>query len=121
VNLVAGHWLFQYIAETIDARGLEVLMRLDYAAMDYPLSVNLNASSVMSRAFQNFHAVVGEDTDKVIIEIQIIDIFADMAGYALTRDWLHEKGYRVLIDGLNPLTLNFFDPNRLKAEFIKIS
>ena len=121
VNLFAGHWLFQYLSETIDARVLEVLSRLDYTAMDYPLSVNLNVSTVMARPFQNFHAIVGENTGKVIVEIQIIDIFADMGAYAYTRDWLHDHGYRVLIDGLNPLTLNFFDPSLLEADFIKIS
>lgn len=121
INLFAGHWLFQYISETIDARVLEVLSRLDYAGMDYPLSVNLNVSTVMARPFQNFHAIVGENSDKVIVEIQIIDIFADMGGYAYARDWLHENGYRVLIDGLNPLTLNFFDPSPLEADFVKVS
>lgn len=121
VNLFAGHWLFQYISETIDARVLEVLSRLDFENMDYPLSVNLNISTVMARPFLNFHAIVGEHTDKVIVEIQIIDIFADMGAYTYTRDWLHEQGYRVLIDGLNPLTLNFFDPSMLQADYIKIS
>lgn len=121
VNLFAGHWLFQYISETIDARVLEVLSRLDYASMEHPLSVNLNVSTLMARPFQNFHAIVGDNTAKVIVEIQIIDILADMAGYAYTRDWLRDQGYRVLIDGLNPLTLHFFDPSALEADFIKIS
>jgi len=120
VDLFSGHWLFQYISETIDARVLEVLSRLDYADMDCPLSVNLNVSTIMARPFQNFHAIVGEHTDKVIVEIQIIDIFADMDGFAYARDWLKEHGYRVLIDGLNPLTLNFFNPTPLEADFIKI-
>lgn len=121
VNLFAGHWLFQYLSETIDARVLEVLSRLDYAAMDCALSVNLNISTVMARPFQNFHAIVGENTDRVIVEIQIIDIFADMGAYAYARDWLREQGYRVLIDGLNPLTLNFFDPTLLDADYIKMA
>jgi len=121
VNLFAGHWLFQYLSETIEARVLEVLSRLDYTNMDYPLSVNLNISTVMSRPFQNFHAIIGENTDKVVVEIQIIDIFADMGAYAYCRDWLHDQGYRVLVDGLNPLTLHFFDPSLLEADFIKMS
>ena len=120
VDLFSGHWLFQYISETIDARVLEVISRLDYTEMDCPLSVNLNVSTVMARPFQNFHAVVGEHTDMVIVEIQIIDIFADMEGFSYARDWLKERGYRVLIDGLNPLTLNFFDPSALDVDFIKI-
>ncbi|MFC1673771.1 hypothetical protein ACFL12_06435 [Pseudomonadota bacterium] len=121
INLFAGHWLFQYLSETIDARVLEVLSRLDYASMDFPLSVNLNVSTIMARPFQNFHNIVGEHTDKVIVEVQIIDVFADLDAFADTRDWLQEQGYRVLIDGLNPLTLHFFDPTPLKADFIKMS
>lgn len=121
VNIFSSHWLFQYLSEVIDARVLEVLSRLDYATMDYPVSINLNVSTIMSRPFQNFNAIVGENTDKVVIEIQMIDIFADMRGYEQTRDWLQERGYRVLIDGLNPLTLDFFNPITLKADFIKIN
>ncbi|MBL4613656.1 MAG: EAL domain-containing protein [Magnetovibrio sp.] len=121
INIFSSHWLFQYLSETIDARVLEVLSRLDYSNMDVPLSVNLNISTIMGRPFQNFHAIVGEHTDKVLVEIQIIDVFADMGAYTYVRDWLKEHGYRVLIDGLNPLTLNFFDPTSLEADFIKIT
>jgi EAL domain-containing protein (putative c-di-GMP-specific phosphodiesterase class I) len=121
VNIFSSHWLFQYLSEVIDARVLEVLSRLDYASMDYPVSINLNVSTIMSRPFQNFNAIVGENTEKVVIEIQMIDIFADMRGYEQTRDWLQERGYRVLIDGLNPLTLDFFNPITLRADFIKIN
>jgi len=120
INIFSSHWLFQYLSETIDARMLEVLARLDFVNMDAPLSVNLNVSTIMTRPFQNFHAVIVENTQKVIVEIQIIDVFADMEAYAEVRDWLQEHGYRVLIDGLNPLTLNFFDPASLAADYIKI-
>ncbi len=121
INLFASHWLFQYLSQTLDARVLEVLSRLDYAQMDYPVSINLNIATIMARPFQNFHAIVGKHTNKIIVEIQIIDIFANMDAYFETRDWLHEKGYKVLIDGLNPLMLPFFDPTPLGADFTKIA
>lgn len=121
VNIFSSHWLFQYLSETIDARVLEVLSRLDYTNMDVPISVNLNISTIMARPFQNFHAILGDNHDKVIIEIQITDVFADMGAFAETRDWLKEHGYRVLIDGLNPLTLHFFDPTLLDVDMIKIT
>jgi len=121
VNIFSSHWLFQYLSETIDARMLEVLARLDYTNMDVPLSINLNVSTISARPFQNFHALIGENTENVIVEIQITDVFADMGVYAYTRDWLKEHGYKVLIDGLNPLTLHFFDPSPLEADYIKIT
>jgi len=121
INIFSSHWLFQYLSETIDARVLEVLSRFDFSRMDTPISVNLNISTIMARPFQNFHAIVGEYADKVIVEIQIIDVFSDMGAYAYVRDWLREHGYRVLIDGLNPLTLHFFDASLLEADMIKVT
>ncbi|MCW8914327.1 MAG: EAL domain-containing protein [Magnetovibrio sp.] len=121
INIFSSHWLFQYLSESIDARVLEVLSRLDFANMDVPVSVNLNISTVMTRPFQNFHALIGDHTDKVVVEIQIIDVFADMGAYTEVRDWLQDQGYKVMIDGLNPLTLHFFDPSLLDADMIKVT
>ncbi|MEG3617104.1 hypothetical protein V5T82_01425 [Magnetovibrio sp. PR-2] len=121
INIFSSHWLFQFLSETIDARVLEVMSRLDFSNMDVPVSVNLNISTIMTRPFQNFHGLVGDNTDKVIVEIQIIDVFADMGAYAEVRDWLQDNGYQVMIDGLNPLTLHFFDPSLLGADMIKIT
>lgn len=120
INIFSSHWLFQYLSQTIDARVLEVLSRLDYATMDYPVSLNLNISTVMSRPFQNYDSIVGDHADKIVVEFQVMDIFADMRAYTNARDWLQERGYGVLVDGLNPLTLEFFNPSHLKADFVKI-
>ncbi len=121
INLFANNWLFQYLSETLDARVLEVLSRLDFAEQDAPISVNLNIATLSARPFQNFNAIVGEHTNKVIIELQAIDIFSDMGGFNRARDWLKERGYRVLVDGLSPLTLHFFDASKLGADHVKIS
>ncbi len=121
VNIFASNWLFQYLSETLDARVLEAMSRMDFSMQDCKTSLNLNMSSVLSRSFQTFNAIVGEYSDQVIIEIQIIDIFSDMHTFNRTRDWLHDHGYKVLVDGLNPLSLHFFDPSVLGADFIKMS
>lgn len=120
VNLFANHWLFQYLSETIDVRVLETSSRYPFDDRTDPISVNLNISTVMSRPFQAFHDQVGDHADKIVVEIQVIDIFSDMGGYFYARDWLRERGYRVLIDGLNPLSVHFFDPTVLGADFLKI-
>ena len=44
-----------------------------------------------------------------------------MSSFDFARDWLRDNGYRVLIDGLNPLSLQFFDPGMLGGDFVKIS
>lgn len=121
VNLFASAWLFQYLTEVLDRRLLAVMARKDFATMRDPISLNLNVGTVMSRDFQQFHKAVGENTRKVVVEMQLIDIFADINAFNYARDTLQREGYRVVVDGLNPLSLQFFDPSDLKTDFIKIA
>ena len=120
INLFASTWLFQYLTETIDKRLLLAMQNSDFDAMEDSISLNLNISTVMAREFQQFSRVVGDNASKVVIEVQLINVFADLGAYVYARDSLQERGYRVLIDGLNPLSLQFFEPGLLEADFIKI-
>jgi len=121
INLFASPWLFQYLTETLDKRLLAVLVDEDFDEVTDALSINLNISTVLSRDFQNFHRAVDGHMSKIVVEFQIIDIFADMKNYAYARDSLQEHGYRVVVDGLNPLSLQYFEPAELQSDFIKIS
>jgi len=114
VNLFASPWLFQYLMETLDKRMLAVLGNRDFAKLPFAISLNLNVSTVLSRDFQKFHQTVGKYTSKVVVEMQVLDIFADMNTYGYARDTLQERGYRVVVDGLSPLALQFLDPGLLK-------
>jgi len=78
VNLFTSPWLFQYLTETLDKRVLAVIGRKNFAELKDPISLNLNIGTVLSRDFVNFNRVVGEHASKMLIEFQVIDIFADM-------------------------------------------
>ena len=121
INLFANPWLFQYLSETLDRRILSVIAQRDMKGMKEAISLNLNIATILSPGFQNFHDKAREASEKIIIEMQMIDVFSDMVGFAFARDWLRDNGYRVLIDGLNPLSLQFFDPGLLGGDFVKIS
>ena len=56
----------------------------------------------------------------MVIEMQVIDVFADPKTFGYARDFLQDRGYRVLIDGLDPQSLQFFDPTILQSDFLKI-
>ncbi|MDP6176126.1 MAG: hypothetical protein QGF09_18370, partial [Rhodospirillales bacterium] len=71
--------------------------------------------------FHKFHQAVGKNTAKVVVEMQVLDIFADMSTFGYARDSLQERGYRVVVDGLNPLALQFIDPGLLRSDFVKIN
>jgi len=121
VDMFVNPWLFQYLTESLDRRMLGILSENEYDEEFEPISLNLNISTVLSRDFQRFHRAVGEQTGNVIIELQVIDVFADSKNYGYARDSLQERGYRVLIDGLDPLSLQYFDPSMLRSDFLKIS
>lgn len=121
VNLFSSPWLFQYLTEVIDRKVLALVAQRELSTQPAAVSVNLNVATVLGRDFQEFHQAVGANAAKFVIEMQIIDIFADMNAFAFARDGLQKRGYRVLVDGINPLALYFFDPSLLKADFIKIA
>jgi len=120
-NLFASPWLFQYLTETLDKRLIAVLVEEEFDALQEPLSINLNVSTVLSRDFHNLHRAVGDNARKIVVEFQVIDIFSDMKSYAYACDSLQERGYRVVVDGLNPLSMQYFEPAGLKSDFIKIA
>lgn len=121
INLFSSAWLFQYLTETLDKRVLSVIGRKNFDEIAEPISLNLNIGTVLSRDFSNFNKLVGDNADKFVVEFQVIDIFADMNTYGYARDMLQERGYKVLVDGVNPMSLQFFDPANLKPDFIKVA
>ncbi len=120
VNLFSSIWLFQYLTEALDKTILANMAKRDLSQMVEPISLNLNIGTVLSRDFQNFHRAVGDRAGKVIIEMQVIDIFSDLEAFGVARSMLQQNGYRVLVDGISPVSMQFFDPAVLEADFIKI-
>lgn len=120
VNLFASPWLFQYLTETLDRRLLKLLASGDFDAAE-PVSLNLNIATVLSSGFRTFHRRAGGRTAGMVVELQAIDVFADLGAYERAREALRERGYRVLIDGLSPLALQFFDPGLLGADLVKLN
>jgi len=121
INLFSSPWLFQYLSESLDKRLLGVLCEQDPEPIVDSVSLNLNIATVLSRDFQRFHRHIDGQASKMIIEMQIIDILADLKAFGYARDTLQERGYRVLVDGLSPVTLRFLMPATLKSDFVKIS
>ena len=56
----------------------------------------------------------------MVIELQKIDIFGDMGASTCSRDFMRERGYRIRLDGLNHLTLQFIDRDRLGLDLLKL-
>ena len=120
-DLMANQWLFQYLTERLDRRVLAVLGRSNFNELKEAMSLNLNISTLQSPEFQVFQGQVGRHADRIIVEVQMVDILANIAVFQDLRENLQGRGIRVLIDGLTPLTLGYVDPDILKPDLIKIA
>ena len=78
-------------------------------------------ATVLSRPFAEFDRTVKEGIDgRVLVEFQLIDIFADLGAYLFARDYLRARGYQVCIDGLHHVHLPLINRRKLGADFVKV-
>ncbi|NQV57454.1 MAG: EAL domain-containing protein [Rhodospirillales bacterium] len=120
-DLFSNPWLFLHLTETIDKRVLGMLVRENFADRKDALSINMNVKSVLSTDFQKFDEAVGVHTEKVVIELQQIDVFSDIENFTRAQNWLRDRGYLVLLDGLNPISLQYFNPGLLPVNYYKVA
>ena len=121
VNMASSPWLFQQLTETLDRRVLSLLNRHDDKTLEGDISINLNVATILSPEFLTFDDnIKASKRGTIVLELQKVDIFADLSAYLFARDFAHERGYRICIDGLTYAMLPFVDRERLGADLIKL-
>ena len=121
VNLLSNRWLFQHLTETLDRRMLSLLSKNDALAISGDISFNANVTTLLSPGFQEFDDNVSASRrGSMIIELQKVDIFADLGAYLFAREYVQDKGYRVCLDGLTHNTMGMVDRERLSADLVKL-
>jgi hypothetical protein len=121
VNLMANRWLFQHLTETLDRRMLSMLSKTDTLTISGDISFNLNVGTLLSQEFQAFDDnITANRRGGMIIELQKVDIFANLGAYLFAREFIQAKGYRVCIDGLSYQSMAVIDRERLGADFVKL-
>ncbi|CAA6603645.1 conserved hypothetical protein [Rhodospirillaceae bacterium LM-1] len=120
-NFTSSPWLFQHLTETLDRRVLSLLSKNDDRSLTQDFSVNLNVSTLMSQEFLKFDDNVrSASRGTIVIELQKTDIFYDLSAFMFARDFVHERGYRICIDGLTHQAMRFIDRAKLGADLIKL-
>ncbi len=120
VNLHSNRWLFQHLTEALDMRLLRALPDAE-RAVELPASININVSSILSDEFATFERQFRIMTQKtLLVEFQGIDIFSDLSAFIFARDFLHERGYRVCLDGLTHQTFPLIRRSELGLDMEKI-
>jgi hypothetical protein len=121
VDLTADTWLFQRLAESLDRRLLTCLASREVAAPEGAISLNLRLATLLSPEFLKFdHEFRRQTSAPVILELQLIDIFAELGAYLFIREFVRDRGYLICIDGLHHLHLPLIDRKRLGADMVKV-
>ncbi len=119
-NLAADRWLFQHLTQALDLRMLALLTARSEVRQVKDFSINLNVATVLSPEFLQFdREMSAEARGTIAIEVQPIDIFADVGAFMFARDFLKERGYKLCIDGLKHLTLPLVNREWLGVDLVK--
>ncbi|MBL6941846.1 MAG: hypothetical protein ISR53_06770 [Rhodospirillales bacterium] len=121
INLLSNRWLFQHLTETLDKRMLSLLSKNDALTISGDISFNANVTTLLSNGFQEFDDNnMASRRGSMIIELQKVDIFADLGAYLFAREFVQDKGYRICLDGLTHNTMGMVDRERLGADLVKL-
>lgn len=121
VNLASNRWLFQHLTQILDKRMLSRLSKARDSTLHSHFSINLNVNTLLEPEFLAFdNSLHAGSRETLVIELQFIDILADMSMYQFARDFVKERGYRVCVDGVYPDALPFIDRKLLGADMIKV-
>jgi hypothetical protein len=121
IELTADTWLFQRLAQSLDRRLLTCLARRELSVPPGAISLNFRLATLLSPEFLTFDAEFRRQAGApVIIELQLIDIFAELGAYLFIREFVRDRRYLVCIDGLHYLHLPLIDRKRLGADLVKV-
>ncbi len=121
VDFFSNRWLFKYLTQILDQRMLALTAADPKRYFSSPVSLNLNAETLLSEEFSKFDAAIPPAMKvSIVIEVPIVDVFADMTGFIIARNEVQKMGYRICLDGLNGPMLANIDREKLKADLVKV-
>jgi hypothetical protein len=120
-NVTGDKWLFQHLARVLDARMLALMPRQDYQPMLKNASLNLSLATVLSPEFLDFdRATNNKERGPLAIELPALDYFSDPDDFTFARDFLKERGYKIILDQVKHELLPILDRDRLDVDLVKV-
>ncbi len=121
INLTSNRWLFQYMTESLDRRVLSLMAKSDQITFSGDISFNVNVSTILSPEFMQFdEGISASRRGSLVLEVQNVDVFADLGAFLFAREFVQEKGYRICLDGLTYQTFSMVDRGRLGVDYMKV-
>lgn len=120
VDLVGNKWLFLYLTQTLDKKTMYSFLFSDIKNKIEKVSLNLNLSTIFLPEFDDFIKSLAEKEQKVVAEVQVMDILNNLASYFDAKEILHQNGGEILIDATSTEMLETLNISHLKPDYIKI-
>lgn len=121
MDFFSNRWLFKYLTQILDERMLSQIRQDPQSYCGSPVSLNLNAETLLSSWFSEFDAVIQPSMKvSIVIEVPVVDVFADINGFVIARNEVQKLGYRVCLDGLTTKSFLNIDREKLKLDLLKI-
>jgi EAL domain-containing protein (putative c-di-GMP-specific phosphodiesterase class I) len=120
-DILSNRWLFQELTRHLDSRMLAMLTHNDDRSLDQAFSINLNVETILSPEFIEFDKALNSVAQRtIVVELQLLDVFGDIASFIFARDFLRGRGYKICLDGTTHVSLPFVDRERLGFDLIKL-
>ena len=120
LDLLSSRWLFLYLTQKLDKKTMTSFFASDIKNWPNQISLNLNLSSVFSLEFVTLAKNFLQDGQKLIVEIQLMDVFNNLPVYFKVKEILKAGGHRLLIDNMSPALLKTLNLKRLEPDMIKL-
>ena len=121
VDLFSNRWLFKYITKMLDERMLEILQAGAKQYLSGAVSLNLNVETLLSTRFADFDAQLTPASKVgIVLEIPVVDVFADMSAFLMVRAEVQKLGYRVCLDGLTVDSFASINREGLGVDLLKV-
>jgi hypothetical protein len=115
----ADPYLFRHLAARLDERMLEALAGGGLVA-NSTLHLNLTVAGVLSPEFTRLATAAGSAGTALGVELQLMEVVADLPRFTIARARLQEAGCAVVLDGVDHAALLLADPAALGVEMVKL-
>lgn len=120
VDIQENRWLYFYMLQHLDKRMLQAFFSANLHEWPELIGINLTMQSVYSQEFVNFAKMFLTQGRKIVVEVQLIDVFNNLPLYFEVKDILHRGGHKILIDGVNVASLKLLNLASLSPDMIKV-
>lgn len=120
LDLLANRWLFYYFTQALDKKTIAAFFTSSLKNWPKQISLNLNLSSVFSQVFVDFAKNFLKPEQKIIVEVQLMDVFNNLPQYFKAKEILRSGGHQLLIDSVSPQALKSLNVAKLDPDLVKI-